>query len=228
MKKIKPLSRLSQRWRHQELPPEETDLAGRPAGPPGQPVLAGQGALCPDQDETSEDAEDEPSSQQADKPWTPVAFVAAKLVLVISIIWLVFSQFFALTQVSGNDMYPRIMDGDLVMAYRLERSYAQDDVVLFNKSGYKYVGRIVAQGGDVVDLTEDGSLVVNGSVQEEEIFYITEPAPGAIIYPYTVPEDSYFILCDYRTIGVDSRYFGAVSRSDLIGKVFSVLRSRGV
>jgi signal peptidase I len=70
--------------------------------------------------------------------------------------------------------------------------------------------------------------VINGNVQEEEIFYITEPAAGALNYPYTVPEGSYFILSDYRTIGVDSRYFGAVYQDEIVGKVFSVLRTRTV
>jgi signal peptidase I len=158
----------------------------------------------------------------------PVAYVAAKLVLVAGILWIVFGQVFALTQMKGEDMYPRLRDGDLIVAYRLERDLVQDDVVLFEKNGYQHVGRIVAQGGDVVDLTEDGSLVINGNVQEEEIFYITEPAAGSLSYPYTVPEDSYFILCDFRTNGVDSRYFGAVTREEIVGKVISILRTRTI
>ena len=37
-----------------------------------------------------------------------------------------------------------------------------------------------------------------------------------------------FLLDDYRTIGVDSRTFGEVRQSDLLGKVVYVFRRRGI
>jgi signal peptidase I len=84
-------------------------------------------------------------------------------------------------------------------------------------------------GGDVVDLGEDGELIVNGNVKDEEIFYITQPNLSSdLVFPYTVPEDSYFVLCDFRTNSVDSRTYGAISRSDIDGKVISFLRIRGI
>jgi signal peptidase I len=65
-------------------------------------------------------------------------------------------------------------------------------------------------------------------VQEEEIFYPTEPQEGDVTYPYTVDEGSYFVLCDYRTISFDSRTYGAISKKDLDGKVITLLRRRGI
>jgi signal peptidase I len=65
-------------------------------------------------------------------------------------------------------------------------------------------------------------------VQQEEIFYETEPQNGDVTYPYTVEADSYFILCDYRTVGTDSRSYGAVARNELDGKIITLLRRRGV
>lgn len=45
---------------------------------------------------------------------------------------------------------------------------------------------------------------------------------------YTVPENSVYILNDYRTEATtDSRNFGAVKISDLRGKIFLMLRRRG-
>jgi type IV secretory pathway protease TraF len=34
------------------------------------------------------------------------------------------------------------------------------------------------------------------------------------------------MLCDYRTISEDSRYYGAVSQEDFYGKVITLLRRR--
>jgi signal peptidase I len=160
--------------------------------------------------------------------WTPIWKVAAKYVLFIAAIWFVFTYIFSLHQMSGQTMYPRIMDGDLLLSYRLDRSLVQDDVVLYEHNDLKYVGRVVAQAGDVVDVSDDGYLVVNGNIEDEEVFYATKAQAGGIDLPYTVPEDSYFLLCDYRTAAADSRTYGAISKADIIGKVFTVVRRRGI
>jgi signal peptidase I len=151
-----------------------------------------------------------------------------KLCLVLLVIWAVFTFIFGIRQVSGEHMYPRLRDGDLTLYYRLEQNYEKGDVVTFQLEGTTFWARIVAQGGDVVEVNEDGQLIVNGNVQEEEIFYPTEPQDGDVTYPYTVEEGSYFVLCDYRTISYDSRTYGAISKKDLDGKVITLLRHRGI
>jgi signal peptidase I len=79
-----------------------------------------------------------------------------------------------------------------------------------------------------VEVNNDGELLVNGHVKQEEIFYSTFPLDGDVTYPYTVPEGSYFVLCDYRTASLDSRSYGAIAQSSLDGKVITVLRRRGI
>jgi signal peptidase I len=124
-------------------------------------------------------------------------------------------------------MFPRISNGDLILFYRLEQNYTADDVVAYEVDGDKYIGRIVAQGGDVIDVDDEGYLTVNGhTLDEDKIFYPTEPLVSGITYPYTVEEGSYFVLCDYRTVFSDSRVHGAIAKSDLDGKVISLIRRR--
>jgi signal peptidase I len=163
-------------------------------------------------------------------PWEPVAYVAAKLVLLVGIVWLLFSQVFVIRQVSGQAMYPNVLDGDIVIGYRLQRSYVQDDVVVYRLGTTWRVGRIVAQAGDVVNFTEDGYLSVNGYVQQEEkVYYASETDMLSVDFPYTVPENSYFVLNDYRTYSAfDSREKGAISQDNLVGKVISLWRFRGI
>jgi signal peptidase I len=151
-----------------------------------------------------------------------------KLAAVVLVVWAIFTFVFGIRQVSGETMYPRLRDGDLILYYRLEQDYAIDDVVTFQLNNATFWCRIVAQGGDVVDLSADGQLIVNGNVEEEEIFYQTEPQLGDVTYPYTVPEGSFFVLCDLRTTSLDSRTYGAIPQSDLDGKVITVLRRRGI
>ena len=127
----------------------------------------------------------------------------------------------------GQDMFPAVKDGDLLIAYRLQRRWAQDDLVLYRQEGVLRLGRVAAVGGDVVMLEEDGTLRVNGTLHAGEVLYPTYPA-GGVTYPYTVPEGCLFILNDYRTRGRDSRHFGAVPQQDAAGKVITLLRRRGL
>jgi signal peptidase I len=152
-----------------------------------------------------------------------------KLLACLALVWAVFTFLFGIARVKGESMYPRIRDGDLVFFYRLGGDYSIGDVLAFKVDGYRHIARVVAKGGDVVDINEDGQLLVNGDVQEEEIFYPTEKLASDVTYPYTVAENSYFMLCDFRTASIDSRDYGAVSESDVEGVVLTLLlRRRGL
>jgi signal peptidase I len=152
-----------------------------------------------------------------------------KLASVLLVLWAVFTFVFALHIMKGESMYPRLRDGDLYLSYRLVQDYDIDDVVSFEQNGMVRTARVVAQGGDVVDLTDNGQLIINGHIEQEEIFYVTLPDTASdVTYPYTVEEGSYFLLCDFRTGSSDSRTYGAFSQDVIEGKVISVFRHRGI
>ena len=130
---------------------------------------------------------------------------------------------------ADDDMSPRISAGDLLLYYRLADDYVSGDVMVFRKDGEQYVGRVVARGGDTVEVTEEATLVVNGStVLETDIYYSTPRYENGPDYPVTMAEEEYFILCDYREGARDSRYFGPVSRNEVKGKVITVIRRSGL
>lgn len=148
-----------------------------------------------------------------------------KLIMMVLLLWILFGVLFGITPMRNNDMSPRISAGDLLLYYRLDENYRTNDVVVFEKDGTEYTGRIVGKGGESVEITEDSQLKVNGSsVIETDIFYSTPRYEEGIEYPVELAEDEYFILCDYRNGAKDSRYFGSVSRSEIKGKVITILR----
>ena len=79
---------------------------------------------------------------------------------------------------------------------------------------------------DEVEITEDGTLVINGYYQAS-----TDTTPYArqenADYPLNLAEDEYFILLDDRSSVLDSRTFGAVKLDDIDGKLLTLLRRRG-
>ena len=96
---------------------------------------------------------------------------------------------------------------------------------MLEKNGTQYVARIVAQPGDTVEITKEATLKINDSVVlENDIYYSTPRYDDNVTYPVTLADDEYFVLCDYREGAKDSRYYGPVRRSELKGKVITVLR----
>lgn len=148
-----------------------------------------------------------------------------KLIMMVLFLWILFGVIFGIAPMRNDDMSPRISAGDLLLYYRLNQKIRTDDVVVFEKEGKEYVGRIVGKGGESVEITEDSRVKVDGYfIDESDIFYSTPRYGDEIEYPLDLEEDEYFVLCDYRNGARDSRYFGPVSQGEIKGKVITVLR----
>lgn len=158
-----------------------------------------------------------------------IAGFFSKLIAMVVLLTLLFGFAFGVTPMENDDMAPRISAGDLLFYYRLADDWANGDVMVFEKDGEQYVGRIVARGGDTVEVTDQATLVVNGStVLENDIYYTTPKYDDGPAYPVTLAQDEFFILCDYREGARDSRYFGPVKASEVKGKVITVIRRSGL
>ena len=138
-----------------------------------------------------------------------------RLLMLAVMLAVLFGVIFGMTSAKNQDMSPKICAGDLLLYYRLERKYSDRDVVVFQKEGTLYTGRIVAREKDKVEITDKNELKINGSIVNE---------PDIFSYPVKVKKDQYFILCDFREGAKDSRYFGAVNAKDIKGRVITVLR----
>ena len=130
----------------------------------------------------------------------------------------------------GNRMYPFLMDGDVLVIYKLG-DYGEGDVVLYRnpETGEKNVSRIAAAGRNEILITEEGQLLINRFVPDGQVFYPTKPLEGSeLLYPYQMEEGGCFLLDDFRTQGMDSRWFGEIQEKEILGKVVYVFRRRGI
>ena len=153
----------------------------------------------------------------------------SRLALLLVMVAVVFGLVFGVMHATNDDMSPRISAGDLLLYYRLADDWVSGDVVVVEQEGHRYVGRIVARGGDTVEVTQQATLVVNGStVIESGIYYSTPPYESGVTYPLTLAPDELFVLCDFREGGKDSRYYGPVNTGDILGKVITVVRRSGL
>ncbi len=90
-----------------------------------------------------------------------------------------------------------------------------------------FIKRVIGVAGDVVDV-KDGQVFVNGTALNEPYLYRndagvvepTEASGGAT--RWVVPEGQLFVMGDHRQVSVDSRVFGTIPVSSVIGR--AVLR----
>jgi signal peptidase I len=81
-----------------------------------------------------------------------------------------------------------------------------------------FVKRIIGLPGDVVEM-KNGYVYVNGRAIDESAYIESSFQRGNEWGLWDVSRSAYFLLGDNRTNSCDSRAFGVVARSDLIGPV---------
>ncbi len=150
-----------------------------------------------------------------------------KVLLLVAIGYVLFKHVFLIKHVNGMEMFPAVKDGDLLLGYRLVQEFEEEDIIIYQHNGKEKIGRIIAREQDVVMLSDSGTLTVNGTIQDEEVLYLTYAKEG-MGYPYLVSEGCVFVLGDYRTQAEDSRDFGEISLEQIEGKVITLLRRRGL
>jgi len=144
--------------------------------------------------------------------------MAEFLVIFFCLMFLLFRFVIGVSFVNGQSMVPTLQDKQMVVFVRIVPEYKVDDIVSVKMpSGDYYVKRVVAVGGDTVDIKE-GKFYVNGE-ERSDGFGETLEAENGVSFPYTVREGQVFVLGDNRSVSVDSRKFGAIIKKDVEGKI---------
>lgn len=151
---------------------------------------------------------------------------AIKIGVTAAVLWVVFTFFAGIYICHTNSAYPTIRDGEFCLVYRLAK-LEQGTMIVYKHGSETKFGRVIALGGDSVEIAND-YVTVNGYGLSENVVYPTPSENSAISYPYTVPKDCVFVLNDYRSDISDSRTFGAVPINDVKGAVVFTMRTRGI
>ena len=160
--------------------------------------------------------------------------IVIKLLLTAGAIFVTFTFIFGVTVVETDDMYPAIRQGDVAIYFRLGKdSLMNSDVVMYEAGSKTRIGRIEACPGSVINRTNGGKLTIDGNMQPIQkrsgLYYETETSKyDKLEYPSTVPSGSYLILGDKRSEAVDSRQLGYIQKTEIKGKVFTILRRRAL
>lgn len=154
--------------------------------------------------------------------WTAIIVVAVLVSFLLRTF--AFQTFF----IPSGSMEPTLQIGDRIIVNKLSVTFGTihiGDIVVFKAPPAENCGepvtdlvkRVIGLPGD--HLTSKGNTIyVNGKVLHENWPH-TEPL-GQAIGHVTVPKNSYFMMGDNHSDSCDSRMWGTVPRSDIIGKAF--------
>jgi len=146
-------------------------------------------------------------------------FSAAASVLIITFLY-------QPVRVEGTSMLPRLEDRDRLFinkfVYHLS-AIERGDVVVFHyprDPEKSYIKRVIALPGDRLRI-DHGVVWLNGTPQTEN--YVPEEYRDTrSMAEIVVPEQTFFMMGDHRSISSDSREFGPVERSLIYGKAVFV------
>ena len=147
-------------------------------------------------------------------------FVSAVMIGSASLV-LLSTFWFPIYHIAGSSMKPTLEQGMIVVGSRIS-GYSAGDVVAIHFGNRTQISRLIGIPGDSIQIDEQGVVSVNDNMLNEA--YLTEPALGTtdLVYPYLVPEQSYFIMGDNRAESKDSRMsvIGSIHEDALDGKIF--------
>ena len=158
-----------------------------------------------------------------------VLLIVGALLIALLIKTFLFQAFY----IPSESMVPTLEKNDRVLVNKLSyrmHDVNRGDIIVFkapdgtDPSVKDLVKRVVGLPGDIVS-AENGKIFINNKELDEP--YLPDGTVSNCAsfkedcFPSTkIPEDQYWVMGDNRASSKDSRFFGTIPKSDIIGRVF--------
>lgn len=126
-------------------------------------------------------------------------------------------------RVEMTSMVSTLEPNDLVLVEKISYKFSKPhrgDVVVFrppNDSTSMYIKRVIGLPGDTISIAND-TVYINGKPLEEPYVH----SPMADMPETAIPEGKVFVMGDNRSVSLDSRSFGPIEISSIIGRAVLV------
>ncbi len=192
-----------------------------------------------DVDDQPAEAPDPAAETGADRPNRWIVELVGVVVVAIIVAVLLRTFVVATYSIPSGSMEPTLQIGDRIVVDKLSyhlHGVDRFDIVVFSTPPNEdcagppvadLVKRVIGLPGETISLT-DGSVYINGRLLPEPFLPTsvrtdTYPGPSAAAYslhhPYRIPAGDVFVMGDNRPYSCDSRYWGPIHESTIVGKV---------
>lgn len=152
-----------------------------------------------------------------------IVLIAA--LIVIPIRYFLFQPFI----VRGDSMLPNFENGDYLLIDEISLRFREPKrgaVIVFrppNQPETRYIKRIVGLPGETIQINGEKIIIFDEDghsriLDESDYLSDSTSTPGNV--KIHLEENEYLVLGDNREFSSDSRTFGALSRENIIGRVF--------
>jgi signal peptidase I len=133
--------------------------------------------------------------------------------------------------VPSTSMYPTLKAGDRIVVNKLAGGVNRGDIIVFRRPPAEHCGgtpvpdlvkRVIGLPGETVS-GRAGQVYVTGRLLKEPWLPKGGQTYTASFAPRHIPSGEYFVMGDDRTGSCDSRTWGPVKQSYIVGKVFLIL-----
>lgn len=149
-----------------------------------------------------------------------------EIVFLALVLYFVIQYAVQTVHVLGSSMVPSLQNNDLLVASKISYKLHQPqrgDIIIFkppNDDARDFIKRVIAVPGDRLRI-DHGIVYINGQVLHES--YLPEPWTVNNTWPtdgkdVIIPPDHYFVMGDNRNHSSDSRQFGYIDASAILGK----------
>ena len=150
--------------------------------------------------------------------------IVVALVIIIPVRYFILQPFY----VKGASMEPNFHDNEYLiideLSYRLHQPHRGDVIVLRNPQlpSEFFIKRIIGLPGDQLQVTDGKVEITNqqhpgGSILDETA-YLPKDRETSGSVQVTIGPNQYFVMGDNRPASLDSRSFGPIDRSEIVGR----------
>jgi signal peptidase I len=165
--------------------------------------------------------------------------LAGVVVVAIVVAFLLRTFVIATYSIPSGSMEPTLQVGDRIVVDKLAydlHGVDRGNIVVFSTPPNEdcagppvsdLVKRVVGLPGETISVS-GGNVFINGhllsqswlpSSEQGKTYPGPSPAPYALHHPFKIPQGDVFVMGDNRMLSCDSRYWGPIAESTIVGKV---------
>ena len=195
-------------------------------------------------DEHQADAVDPDGGPESESPpegksgrW--IVELAAVVVVALLVAFLLRTFVIATYSIPSGSMEPTLQIGDRIVVDKLSyhlHGVDRGNIIVFSTPPKEdcagppvsdLVKRVIGLPGETISVS-GGNVFINGRLLDQSWLPASEqgktypgpsPASYSLHHPYLIPQGDVYVMGDNRTLSCDSRYWGPISESTIVGKV---------